>query len=132
MNNDTGSGQGLLIVLLVLYFIPAIVASVRHHRNRMAITVLNIFLGWTLIGWVVALVWASTADVEPIPFPPFSTALVAEGRISHVGLCPNIPRRYLGNPDPTRGFHCRMVSYGIAEEVNRAARGFIARGRSPI
>ncbi len=63
--NGAGSGQSLLIVLLVLYFIPAIVASVRHHRNRMAITVLNVFLGWTLIGWVAALVWASTADVEP-------------------------------------------------------------------
>jgi len=24
---------------------------------------LNLFLGWTLIGWIVALVWASTVDV---------------------------------------------------------------------
>jgi hypothetical protein len=48
-----------------------------------------------------------------------STALVADGRMSHVGLFPNIPRRHLGSPDPTRGLRRRMVSHGMAEEVNR-------------
>jgi exosortase/archaeosortase len=61
-HDDTG--QGLVIMLLVLYFIPTIVASVRHHRNKLAITVLDVCLGWTLIGWVAALVWACTADVD--------------------------------------------------------------------
>jgi putative effector of murein hydrolase LrgA (UPF0299 family) len=65
MMRAEGSGATLLILLLLLYFIPAIVASMRRHRNRTAITVLNIFLGWTAIGWIIALVWASTADVEP-------------------------------------------------------------------
>jgi hypothetical protein len=32
--------------------------------SYVAITVLNVLLGWTFIGWVVALVWASTMDVE--------------------------------------------------------------------
>ena len=57
-------GQGTFLILLIAYFAPAIVASYRRHRNRMAITVLNIFLGWTLLGWIAALVWASTADIE--------------------------------------------------------------------
>lgn len=43
---------------LVLYFVPSIVAGSREHHNGSAILVLNIFLGWTFIGWVVALVWA--------------------------------------------------------------------------
>jgi len=46
-------------------------------------------------------------------------SLVADGRMSHVGLFPNIPRRHLGSPDPTRGLRRRMVSHGMAEEVNR-------------
>jgi hypothetical protein len=54
-----------LLLILTVYFIPAIIASVRRHRQRLAIDVLNVFLGWTLIGWVVALVWACTADVLP-------------------------------------------------------------------
>ena len=50
---------GLLIVLFV-YFIPAIVG--RDKRNASAIFILNLCLGWTFIGWVVALVWACTKD----------------------------------------------------------------------
>jgi hypothetical protein len=52
---------GVLILLLIIYFLPAIVASRRGHHNASAIFVLDLFLGWTLIGWVLALTWACTA-----------------------------------------------------------------------
>jgi hypothetical protein len=55
------------LILLVCYFIPAIVASCRHHNATGAIMVLNIFLGWTFIGWAIALVWASTNDLRKEP-----------------------------------------------------------------
>lgn len=45
---------------LGLYLLPSIVAFCRHHQNSPAILILNLLLGWTGIGWVVALVWAST------------------------------------------------------------------------
>jgi hypothetical protein len=51
-------GIVLFVLGLGIYFVPSIVASNRMHRNRTAIFVLNLFLGWTLLGWVVALVWA--------------------------------------------------------------------------
>jgi Superinfection immunity protein len=51
---------GFFLVITV-YFLPSAVASHREHHQRAAIAVLNTFLGWTLLGWVVALVWASTA-----------------------------------------------------------------------
>jgi hypothetical protein len=59
-----GSFIGILIflLLLALYFLPTIVALLRHHRNALAIFILNFFLGGTGIGWVVALVWAVTKD----------------------------------------------------------------------
>ena len=47
----------------VMYFLPSIIALVRSKRDVGAILVLNIFLGWTLIGWVIALVWALKQDV---------------------------------------------------------------------
>ena len=50
----------LILVGFFFYFIPAFVASVRLHHNAMAISVLNLLLGWTVIGWSVALVWACT------------------------------------------------------------------------
>lgn len=46
----------------VLYFLPAIIAGVRHKRDTLAIFLLNFFLGWTFIGWIVALVWAVKDD----------------------------------------------------------------------
>jgi hypothetical protein len=43
-----------------IYFIPALVAWVRQHYNAPAIIILNLLLGWTGLGWAVALVWAAT------------------------------------------------------------------------
>ena len=54
----------LLLIVVPLYFLPAIVAFKRRHRNRLAILALNIVLGFTGIGWAVAIVWAFTADIE--------------------------------------------------------------------
>lgn len=42
----------------LLYFLPAIEAWYVEHPNLTSITVVNLFLGWSLIGWVIALVWA--------------------------------------------------------------------------
>ncbi len=53
-----------VLAALALYMLPAIIAFNRRHRNRIAIVVLNILLGWTFLGWVAALVWSFTADIE--------------------------------------------------------------------
>lgn len=50
----------LFIIGIIIYFLPYIVAISNKKTNSAAILVLNLFLGWTLIGWVVALVWATT------------------------------------------------------------------------
>jgi hypothetical protein len=47
----------------VMYFLPSIIALARSKRAVGAILVLNLLLGWTLIGWVIALVWALKQDV---------------------------------------------------------------------
>jgi hypothetical protein len=52
----------LFVVSLILYFGPALIASGRKHKSASAILVLNLFLGWTFLGWIAALVWAYTDD----------------------------------------------------------------------
>ncbi|HEX8816015.1 MAG TPA: superinfection immunity protein [Terriglobales bacterium] len=47
----------------VFYFLPAILAFARNKRDSTAILVLNLLLGWTVIGWVIALVWSLRNDV---------------------------------------------------------------------
>jgi hypothetical protein len=53
-----------LFIGLIIYFLPALIAQHRHKRNLGAIVVFNLFLGWTLVGWVVALVWATAKDQD--------------------------------------------------------------------
>ncbi len=55
----------VLIIVALLYFVPTAVAVVRQKRNAGAIAALNLFLGWVLIGWVVALGWALAYE-EPL------------------------------------------------------------------
>lgn len=64
---ETLGGVVLALGTFVLYFLPAFVADRRHVRNKSQVRVVNLFLGWTLIGWVVALVMAfSTDTVVPV------------------------------------------------------------------
>lgn len=46
----------------VMYFLPSIIALARSKRDIVGIVLLNFFLGWTMIGWIVALVWAVKTD----------------------------------------------------------------------
>ena len=50
----------LFVLAIAIYFAPGIIAKIRGHHNYNAILALNLFLGWTLLGWVIAFVWAYT------------------------------------------------------------------------
>ena len=56
----------LAVVALALYFVPSFIAVNKNKRNKNAILALNLFLGWTFVGWVVALVWSLMQD-QPRP-----------------------------------------------------------------
>ena len=47
---------------LALYFLPTIIAAARRKKNMLGIVLLNTLAGWSLIGWIIALVWAFAAD----------------------------------------------------------------------
>lgn len=55
-------GVGATIAAPMLYFLPWIVAAQSRHPSRAGIAAVNFFLGWTLIGWVVALAWAGSGS----------------------------------------------------------------------
>ncbi|WP_394748437.1 superinfection immunity protein [Spongiimicrobium salis] len=56
----------ILIVIVLFYFLPSIIALFRAKPNTIAIMALNLFLGCTLVGWVVALVWSLSANSKPV------------------------------------------------------------------
>jgi hypothetical protein len=49
-----------IVIALSIYFLPWIVAKSRGHGSSLGIFFLNLFLGWTFIGWVIALAWAGS------------------------------------------------------------------------
>lgn len=50
-----------LALVLVLFVLPTVVAISRRAENTPAIFLLNVFLGWTVVAWIVLLVWALVA-----------------------------------------------------------------------
>ena len=48
----------IITITALFYFLPSFVAASRKNERAGQIFILNLFLGWTLIGWVIALVWA--------------------------------------------------------------------------
>jgi hypothetical protein len=48
----------LIVLIFAIYFLPTLIAFLRQHKNSLAIFLLNLLLGWTVLGWVVSLVWS--------------------------------------------------------------------------
>lgn len=61
---------------LALYLLPLLIASRKGHPYTTAITLINLVLGWTFLGWLGALIWAVSppgGDRYRPPVPPAST-----------------------------------------------------------
>ena len=89
-------GLILFIILVALYFVPSIVAVSTAHPHVAGIVILNVFLGWTLAGWVGALVWSlvkptpqqivfTRIDVPGTPQPGFYQAPI----VADIRACPH-------------------------------------------
>ena len=58
MQNFTMPELLLAVLIFAFYFLPTLIAFLRQHKNKPAIFLLNLLLGWTVLGWVVSLVWS--------------------------------------------------------------------------
>ena len=109
---------GVLLLAAVssaIYFTPAIVAVKRRTRVTMGVFLLNFFLGWTLLGWVVSLVWAVSAPVEtPELSPPPVRPTIEPGVIA--------VRSASASPPPIAPAADTKVCPMCAETVLKAAR----------
>ncbi len=55
-----------IFCILTIYFAPTGVALCRNRLNTSSVFMLNLFLGWTLVAWVVALCWAFSSDAVDV------------------------------------------------------------------
>ncbi|HKT46640.1 MAG TPA: superinfection immunity protein [Candidatus Acidoferrales bacterium] len=88
-----------LLFLFLLYFLPTILA--RHKADAFGIFLVNLFLGWTVIGWVVALIWACASDdVVRVRYVPAQYVAAGYGPVSggrfcsHCGTLAPVASRY--------------------------------------
>ncbi|HVW73416.1 MAG TPA: superinfection immunity protein [Rhizomicrobium sp.] len=61
--------------LFVLYWLPTIIAIARHTPSALGVAALNFFLGWTGVGWFLALMWALAAS------PAQQVIVIENGRV---------------------------------------------------
>ena len=55
-----------IILVLALYLLPMIIAISRKLPNVGSVVVINILLGWTVIGWIVALAMSLGSPATPV------------------------------------------------------------------
>lgn len=56
----------VITVLTGFYMLPWAIAATRHKQNTTSIALLNLFLGWSGVGWLIALVLACLS--EPVRY----------------------------------------------------------------
>ena len=61
-SNLAGTSGGMILFMFIMCFLPFIIAIIRKHNAKLAIFVLNFLLGWTIIGWIIALIWACNSN----------------------------------------------------------------------
>jgi Superinfection immunity protein len=67
VTSSTSSSAGavvMFLVLAVLYLLPSLVAAMRGVRRPAGLSILNLLLGWTVLGWIGALIWAVQAETN--------------------------------------------------------------------
>jgi hypothetical protein len=55
---DVGVAFVVLLLIAVFYFLPAVIANQRDTTHLGAIFIINLLFGWTILGWIAALIWA--------------------------------------------------------------------------
>tara|TARA_B100001564_G_C20040050_1_gene402838 strand:+ start:217 stop:459 length:243 start_codon:yes stop_codon:yes gene_type:complete len=53
----------ILIIFIALYFLPYLISKLRKIKNSMSVFWLNLFLGWTVVGYFVLLFYAALTSV---------------------------------------------------------------------
>jgi hypothetical protein len=97
----------VLVVAVALYFLPALVADRRRRHDLLIIAMVNAVLGWTVVGWLLALYWAFQ------PNPPVDLVKQTKDRERRLGM----------------GLFSRKLSDRIAA---RAARGGSGNHKGPL
>jgi hypothetical protein len=60
----------LIVAKVIIYVVPSLIAALRQAERLRRVVIVNLLLGWTVIGWIIAMVMATRPHPPPYP-PPF-------------------------------------------------------------
>ena len=106
-----------VLLVIALYFIPTIIALARSMPNTGSVAVINLLLGWTVIGWIVALAMSVGAGRPSHVSVNISQPGMPPRRIDPPGFpprLPNHPARQLPSGPPPAG-----PPAGLSAELQR-------------
>jgi len=66
----------VLIMMFGIYIAPLIIAMVRDHHRLPRIGLVNFAAGWTVVGWIAALLWSVTGIRQPAAIIPIGITAV--------------------------------------------------------
>lgn len=96
--SSDGSGWGFIFAIVLalgawLYFLPTVIADGKMHKQTNLIFLVNLLFGYTIIGWIGALVWALTDSDCQFSFSTFSSIIVRRSK----GIPTLTGTRFFGN-----------------------------------
>ena len=102
----------IFLIILIIYFIPSWNAYKNKSASFNQILVLNIFLGWTLIGWVGALIWSMQKKTTILSQPNISPRASPQyGASPQYKVCPFCAESIL-----LKANKCRFCGEFLVEE----------------
>lgn len=67
LNTPAGFDVAMIIAVILgvlVYVIPTLVAWSMSSKGIRWVAIINVLLGWTVIGWIIALIWALVASKD--------------------------------------------------------------------
>ncbi|HAN96991.1 MAG TPA: hypothetical protein DCQ98_05955 [Planctomycetaceae bacterium] len=108
---------GVLVLGLLAYLAPSVTAAKRDHPRWASIVLLNLLLGWTVLGWIIAMAWAirprsSGSETSRSPGDDDRVAATRYGASIEIAVaCQCFDGGLDPEPEPPVGSFWQMVSH---------------------
>jgi hypothetical protein len=100
----------IVAVCTLGYMLPWAIAATRNKSNTAVVALINFLLGWSLVGWIVALVMSLTSEPHPVVY--VNTAVIPPPQPPYGHLAAQTPMLQQPPPQQQPFYGADQGSYG--------------------